>query len=1702
MQTTTTLKHTGARRRGSPPSKRDGSTLMIVMVLMGMLSLLGVIFYTFAAQERSNANYYAEAAKIQTAPSLTADILFDWALEQIIVGTDQRLKNSMLWGTRHSLLANELGYGFHRPGDLHAFNGQGVNVIFDPSGYLGVDQNRDGIVEPGNSYLLNYNNSPAANSLFERNLRGEDTNWNGVLDAGEDQNGNGVLDGVVPQTDVGYTYPDINNVFLCYVGKVRDGNGNIHRVIKPSYLVPGLLRSPNGAGFPAPLTFEDTNLNGKLDAGEDTNGNGYLDDWCVNPNTKAMVMRAHPNHLYVPPNTSTATPANRYLTDAEATVLIGPSARGFPFHPMAKNYDTTSGGLGALYDQGRMGVYTNVDSLGIETNEPIEFDYDNDGDDRREAILMDLDFPVQQDASGKLFVPMFLITIHDLDALINLNAHGNISKILYGPQDQTSASTAIASSAGFPFGYDTSLATFDFISKSNLGLGPAEINPAWVLNARPPVTSTSYPGDGTGGNFAPHSTFFGGDPRNNNPSPAWGEVANQELLWTKIGRPIYSGASITDLTPGVYGEEGRLYQSIVNSTLSVPGGLTLPRPGFSVTDDNADAYEGQANPSTFGFFTSTNWDFQHPLDFTGQGSFLANAKTIKWNTSMLPSRWITYNRYNNSSTSTTNSYVKWGQYSGFMTNSLTQGLGDDPYEVRFYGASTTGGSDNTFDPDENLALQLRNSELLRLSVTSRLLKLVPFNFSKSSTENSRGESIRHKFTTESNDRKNYGLPVSVRSSYEFNYDTIGYDPSTQGPYVRNVANILRFPPEFSGPTRSVRRFKTMMSGEAPPIEDPFRPFVRSLLEMDNSVSQSTQGYQQKLSVNKIFTIDPSTGNYGFRNLTPHPDDPGTAVVSSVANVTAWPPTTAAGQEYWARRDRQQLARDIYVLLYLLGHGDDSKSTATTANASPSLTTNGTTLYSEPQLREMAQFAVNVVDAMDRDNVMTRFEYDKDLSDGWNLDDDPYGTIESGATPYSNMATNYNSNYPYDSAVRGEVYGIESLDLTLNEAMVINTVALTTGNSSNQNPGCTPYDDATPRNFAFVELFNRSPGPISFSASEQWQIVLKQDANSGMSVTGFERRLSLGSGAGTVSAGGIYTVGSADFTATGVTVGRSTFKVDPAGGSNTSYLNIAAPSNIAAPAGLDLIDEASNGTLTGKARIEDQTGADITSTAGAWANGFGSSPPASPNMKVVLRRRAHPTRSRLAAGSVNDNPWVDVDVMQVNVGSFSLADVGTPGSGTSAANVTMQLKNLYSIERPQPLGRSSEQAYSTSSGSNVYNSLLSTNNNPTNPPPSPFTLWQPHFDREFASLGELFQVPVYAPYQLTMVAANAQAMTPEKQIQTPTLATTAVGVSTDWPYAVAGNTPTNNAISALTAAAKFLVPEDPSNFTGMTFNRYLDNRWHRVLEFLEVPTRTNYNLGLGSDISIARVPGKINPNMLRHPDILAALIDDKNVAMLNLSPSVVPADSSSDPIATIDDQLGEYPGRDWWQQFVLSRDGSDPYWQMSSSLQIPLPGIPGWPSQGIQGARPFRSLADVGYNYNATTTTQPHASIDDTILRSLPADTAANPLSRRRLLEIGTQAEYAGGNIDPVVRHRLLSKVLGNTTPRSNCYAIFISVKYFSAVSQSGAIRIGGPYNGKPDPEHRGFFVVDRSKIEQGRTSNAMGYDFRSFVGYRKTLATQ
>ena len=156
-------------RRGR--GKRRGSTLLVVMALLGMLTLLSLLYFTFATQEQANATNFSEAAKHLDDPGDDIDAIFDVTLRQITQGGNETELGSALYGGRFSLLLTMFGT------DLQPYSGTGVNLVLadhdsanNPIPYgLYADQNRDGLADnpsPLNGYnpydLTQLNDSPAA----------------------------------------------------------------------------------------------------------------------------------------------------------------------------------------------------------------------------------------------------------------------------------------------------------------------------------------------------------------------------------------------------------------------------------------------------------------------------------------------------------------------------------------------------------------------------------------------------------------------------------------------------------------------------------------------------------------------------------------------------------------------------------------------------------------------------------------------------------------------------------------------------------------------------------------------------------------------------------------------------------------------------------------------------------------------------------------------------------------------------------------------------------------------------------------------------------------------------------------------------------------------------------------------------------------------------------------------------------------------------------------------------------------------------------------------------------------------------------------------------------------------------------------------------------------------------------------------------
>jgi len=1660
---------------------RSGSTLMIVIVLLGLLSVLGVVFYTFANQERSNAEYYADAAKVVEAPGLTADELMDFGMEQLIIGPRPNYKNSVLWGKRHSLVGNAVGVKDPSSlGDLTAFDGQGVLLSQTPGIAPFVDQDQDGTADTGQvldrqgqavftnangsniQHLKRMVDSPAAHNLFERET------------------------GRMPQPDVGYTYPDINNTFLAYVGWVRDRNGGrLRRVVIPSFHRPQLYR--DAGGQPIPL-WEDRNYNGSIDGGEDRNSSSALDAGSDNP---AEQFRAHPNHVYVPPGQTNGTPTSRYIfTATEAASRLGDGKRVFPFLPMYTGYNPTSGGTDVTLSGitpgwvGHQGVwsgphpddstYADPDNI---LHDDYQYDVDNDNDGIREGVWLDLDFPVQELSDGTLYIPMFSFTVYELDSLLNLNVHGNAQNVLFDPTNFAFNNTANQ------LGFNAATGQLDWISASNMGSGPSEVNPAWALTARANVDNTTA----STTVFAQYQAFFGNFPADATSFGAlrasFQETANMDLAFLKFGRPEVAGSVVDDLYPGVWGEEhliARYFSAGANNPVN------FPHPGQSLSDDNGDINEGMQFQPQFVSGTTNTWlDVDQPFDAVGMGRMnslnmasLPDPKAMNFFPTAGVSRvkWLRYEGYAN------NGAITWGnagiQTGMLQTNNQSYGRFDEPDEVALY-AEARRDVDDPFTAEDAAFLQLSNDDINQLGLKSRLTDLASFNFSTSTNTNSRGEAIRKKFTTVSNDRKNFALPSAIGDTgrpWEWNDDN--------GQSFTNTSDKVRFPPVFGAAGTAISRYSTA---------DPFRSPTRYLLAATSEDLQ-VQQYQRRLAINQLLVYDWQSSNSTelvYRDLTLHPLDPGATPIPTTAPTyqPGYPWTSAANQEFWARRDRQWLARDIYVLLYLMGGSADATSsldhTGSAIGPQGYLKSNAANeLYTDEQMEQMARFAVNLVDAQDKDRVSTRFEYDTDLSNGWNLDDNPY-------TPNTAVP---NEPDALGATDRAEVWGVERQELTFSEALVFQTVAEDPSNGlggmgDSMN---TEHDDNEERQFLTVELRNLAPYNIAFDDSDRWQIVLRQfEPSEAMYDPALERRLTLRAGSGTVTAGGFYTIFTTDREDSGSSANDSAFRVDPDGMSGAQWIvprdTAFAGAATAAGSHIDLVEAATGGMAPFTITDGASSPTDLTGTAGSFltdgapvtGGGMGNFVlDRTENVHIILRRRAHPTRTRPTNSTdEEDNPWVEVDrfiFSDGGGGGFPVFDY--PNTGSDA---TMQLQQLRSEERREPLDRGTDQHAS----GNIANTFISgPNAENSNAPGTQFRIYQTHYDRQFTSLADVLNLPLVGP----------PSEGSDDRTDGLTLFTSTMRDPPDIQYGTPGSSllySTDLQNFPKSASAMFLVPNNPTS-TDVPF----DNRWHRVLEMLEVPTRQHRNLGMGTEFEITRVPGKINLNALRSPEILAALIDNEQILDIH------PANGSTTYPALrnmTDTAL------DTFVQLQASRDPKDTFWEtVAGSPDLRLPGLAPdpIPAGGDLTAYPFRSLSF---------TAAGNRSVEHTVLRDLPDDVENSRPDRRHLFEIGDNGEHTNGTLDLALRHQVLSKIWNNTTTRSNAFVVFSSVKLFRADvdAVTGAVKIGGPLKEfsateqRPElPEYRGVFVVDRSLLEQGASTGGGGFNnFHPFVTYRKIL---
>jgi len=1718
---------------------RRGSTLVIVIALLGLLAFMGMVFFTFAAQERQAAENFSDAAKfaVDEPPNV-----FDHMLRQVIVGTSDTPQDraSILYSTtrRHALVTNLVG------SDVQPHSGEGVRLS-EVGGYAVVDQNQDGVADISadpNLDWLEFVDSGVARPHMAYRPRGLEGRVGGAA---------------VPQPpapDVDYTYPDINNLFLAFRGKaIRDNGPSANpRFEEVNVLIPSFFR---------PQYMKSSLANGPLGSSIVTDADWIQSFDGVNRNTArfpARSFRPHPMHIAGRLDDGTVVP--RYVLAGEAAALG--LQGGFPFVP-AENTNNS----GNLSERGELGIWTGSHP------DNYELDVDNDGDGKLEGIWLDLNFPIQETSDGVQYAILHSVTIYDLDSLIDLNVHGNLAG-LNRLGDLTNAAGGLV--------LDGQLDN-QFVSRSNLGLGPNEVNPLWALQ-RPLITGHS--------SIPQFNAHFGRAPSNRL------EQANMEWVWLLGGRGDFSGGGLVGVLGGRWGEADRVYNTYKSGGSFLVA--DLPRPGRSGNaqqsgntgirfggnyagngrngfDDNQDRLEGEADLSQrrirgfgtpmdyagTGRSTSADYGGYNGTAFTTVAGSPRQAVLHRDPSGTGPERWPRYKGYtvNRGMDDTVPRYA-FGQNGVYDNGVLASddlildpfydALFEDPLETIFDPDHAQKQFDQIFTPADLLSLQMWPADK-PADISERLSKLAPFAFESTSNND-----VREKFTTLSHSLRRYMMSSDLGAdlalgtaddgprAWEFNADADGPDANNDG--YADGDGRLEFPPAYGS---------TAASGKPYSATDPFRPQVRRLLTLEAGESRDLIG-QLPLSINHLLDVERTEqtpneqsqpvqflrymrrAGLRFRPLTEHPAaSEGNTVVNATtipvfdpANPVIWPPETAEQREYWARRDRQQLARDIFVLLYTIG-GAQTVGT----NVRSSLGTNdpsspeGTALYTHRQLREMAQFAVNMVDAMDTDNVVTKFEYDKNLgpdssgtTGGWNLDDDPY-TMETVPVLESdpNFAGITDSGHcREDSATRGVVYGVEAQELAFSEVLAVGTA---TPAATIDHPA-TLYPDETGRNHLFVELQNLRPNPVPLAtknnttmANAMWRIV-RHDRTSatapigGTSNGGNPYRAFAFTGQSavnqTIPGGQRYSVATAsttdvvssdlfvDFdldntfdliapnTNNGTLPNNGTNRTDP----NAAELKPRCNLDLLHPdhnLGFVMVDQAGNQTTNLGAFLENlQTYAGNTPMNSLYGGSFAMS--GQPGFDLVLQRRANPNMPALTHGSVpgqDPNPWVDVDIIRVEFRDLGIAD------GDMATQLQQnRLPNITSEERREPLADSTRGTFTGTPANLRYNTIAARTggigqNSIT--ATAGFNLWQAHFDRDFASTGELLSVPLCSPAKLTSVIERLN-FNPQQQARPP-----------------AASNPTPDALVA--GAAKFLLSDFP-NDTGVSaaVNRARDNRWYRLLQLVEVPSRVHRMLG--NYVSLDRLPGKLNLNTLRHWEVYAGLVDNPMLLDATGNGTVAPFTTDRSP-----DENGNAVNRDRWQEFLLSRDGD---FSVSYDQFAVAPATPGTRNMLIPGtvkAKPFRSY---GYRKPFNSTVPDDNGLESTVLRTLTADvTDGDNQTNRHWLEVNSRGQHKNPGAAALQhQHQVLSKLMNNTTTVSNTFIVFATAGYFEAVEHkvngqgTGLYRIGsrididttdGNSNVNPGWQQRAVYVIDRTESFRAYDPGSGDFDWKRLIKARAEI---
>ena len=460
------------------PPRRRGVVLVLILAMLGLLALIGVSFATITGQAQTGGRKYAEAAY---TPS--SEQVMDYALAQLINDTTNPL--SAIRG--HSLKNDMYGTDAYNNGVLDSIYTITAAGFDSQLGYQNFAQYTTTIPVDTTPDLTRWiiRIAPTGNTVaqtFEvlRDLRPSGGTHSLTL-SNPDPNISLIQPPVPPPPGAGYPtgYPTpipgaiTNNVialdgrFLrAFNGPGANGWSSIDPSMPANFAQYGNFRingnlilanltagSPPSAGNPFGYSFTSgvgTTVGGGMDEDYDA----------VDTENWFLAMQSADGSVVIP---SFHRPGILRASDWTNVYNSG---------------DTPAQQLAELKSMAKILRPRAVDHPGSASTFPDltsgTYDIDNDGDGITDSVWLDLGYPAQRDAAGKLFKPLFALTVLGTNGRLPLNTAGN----LQGRHLITEPVAPLATPS-----YYAGDPTFNHTS--HLGVSPSEINPLFALQNAP-----------------------------------------------------------------------------------------------------------------------------------------------------------------------------------------------------------------------------------------------------------------------------------------------------------------------------------------------------------------------------------------------------------------------------------------------------------------------------------------------------------------------------------------------------------------------------------------------------------------------------------------------------------------------------------------------------------------------------------------------------------------------------------------------------------------------------------------------------------------------------------------------------------------------------------------------------------------------------------------------------------------------------------------------------------------------------------------------------------------------------------------------------------------------------------------------------------------------------------------------------------------